>query len=184
MSTLHLFHLLIVNYSQLMLTYLQKNPLKWRKEVVEKMMKHVRSQEATWDLNKFHSNDKAKDEKDKSEYIRFLRKTTHDPVRYGGGLSLGMTTFYKLLEFLPNSRWVEKPNRRHIDGRDGWKSIWFPPNCGAPRSIPSNSIAHSSVMTLQKCKTEECGFLDLLYDPEDPSNNSLLGRIKNRWKEH
>jgi hypothetical protein len=82
-----------------MLTYLQKNRLEWLKEVVEEMKKHVQTQEDTWDPSSFPSNlgDKTKDQEDKIKYIEFLRKTSHDPVRYGGGLSFWTTTFYKLL---------------------------------------------------------------------------------------
>jgi hypothetical protein len=61
------------------------------------MIKHSIAQEDTWKLKKFHTDDKEKDTKNMEEYITFLRKTAHDPVRFGGGLSYGETLFYKWL---------------------------------------------------------------------------------------
>jgi hypothetical protein len=59
------------------------------------MIKHSIAQEDTWKLEKFRNDDKEKEKRDTEEYIKFLRKTAHDPVRIGGGLSTGETLFYK-----------------------------------------------------------------------------------------
>jgi hypothetical protein len=59
------------------------------------MIRHSIAQEDTWKLDKFRNDDKKKESKDMEEYIVFLRKTAHDPVRFGGVLSIGETLFYK-----------------------------------------------------------------------------------------
>lgn len=122
------------------------NALAWRTEAVEEMIAHSKAQERAW------SPPDGETQKQKAHIARF-RKLLHDPIRYGGGLTFWATFEWRLLEYLPFSRWELERTPQGV--KDYWVVKWLPPNWGAPRDIPDNAVFHYTVDKLLKSRMLE-----------------------------
>ncbi|KAI9725046.1 MAG: hypothetical protein M1812_000322 [Candelaria pacifica] len=99
------------------------------------------------DLEPGHPTDKISWNKNLGEFLTNFNKKIeqayqapiHDPLEYGRGCSWIKVVFWRAMEHIPIFKRLELME----DGQ--WKSVYFPPNRGGSRDLPSPAVLHASV---------------------------------------
>ncbi|KAI9790123.1 MAG: hypothetical protein M1835_001178 [Candelina submexicana] len=104
----------------------------------------------------------------------------HNVLKLGGGSSLVKVIFWNIMEYIPIFKRLE------LMANDKWKSVYFPPNMGDTRDLPSSAVLHPSVMKrIEAAKKEatENKATKLVYDPVNQGMAKARQEQKERWRE-